>query len=235
MALGMLTIVWNACESRLRSILIDLSSGGDLLRYRLVEPLVIEMGSVSLAQALRCLVSEFPNHAADIGAALDHAITFYERCRSYRNYYVHGISAVTRYGIFCTDEDIGLDTPLHETMREGPFGSIFDKSAKGKNKFRMDFVDRDSLQKFNNTLANYAEYLDGLHLSIRHYFRRFDHKRTAPLPPLPPLPDMLERRALSHPKLQRRPALELHDWIGSFPEQGEEEFARTDLPPNLEG
>lgn len=210
-ALGMIVVGWNRCELHIRELLKALTTAGDVLRQRAIEPIIVELGTVGMAQALNCLAEEFPTEQHDIAEGVRHVANMYERCRAYRNYYVHGISAVTRYGIFIDAEDFEKDTPLHEAMREGPYGTIHNRSGKNKFKFGMDHVDTEQLVRFNNTLGDLGDYTENLNLTVGHYFRRFDYKKTAPLPQPLQLPSALEKRVWSHPKMKPLPALRLLD------------------------
>lgn len=209
MALGLIIMNWNHCEVTLRQMLQDLAAGGDWRRQRLVEPLIHELTSVGIAQALSCYADEMPEDQVDLAAAMRHAGTALERARAYRNYYVHGIYGVTRFGILWNDDMIQSDTPIHEAVSEGPFGSIYQKSGKYKSKFIMDFIDRETLTSLSTHLAEFYDYLHHLELSIRHYFRRLPYRETAPVPQPLPLLDTLEKRALNHPRMRQRHALDL--------------------------
>lgn len=216
LALGMLTINWNNCEGTLRQLLRELITKNDLRSWRLADPLISELTSVGIAQAINCYAAEFPPEFADISDALKHATSFLERARSYRNYYIHGIRAITQYGFIITDEGIENDTPLHETMFEGPFGNIHTKTAKHKLKNSMDFITKDELFEHSNGLAGFNDYLLAVSSSIRAYLRGADYREIAPLPPLVPLPNVLVKPDLNHPKLRRPYALALNDrkWGG---------------------
>lgn len=225
LAIGMIAINWNRCQTFLFEILDELGSGGDWRRKHLVEILSVELSSVGIAQALNCYANELPNEVDDLADALRHTARFLERARAYRNYYIHGVDAVTRYGFLPTHEDFDNDVSIVDVMREGPFAKIWTKSAKHKVKMTFSFVEPDALSDFANELGGFAEYLTALKVSVTHYFRGMTFRESAPLPPPPPLPDVLEKPTLDHPKLKlpRRLALdylnhEIRDDEGDPPE-----------------
>lgn len=172
MGLGMLVIVWNACELLLRETLAWVGAKGRIEHRRVTEPLISELGSVGITQALSCYAYELPEGQEVLSAAIIHAVKVVEVCRTYRNYYVHGISGVTRYGLDFSAETIAADIPMHEAMTLGPFGKVYLKTAKGKQKFLLDFIPVDDLVNFNNYLAEVHDYLCELQLAINQYFRR---------------------------------------------------------------
>jgi len=184
LSLGMIVVSWNACEVGLRHMLRTLASGGDASRASLSEILVSELNSVGISQALSCYAEEFPADASDIAAALKNASAVLDRCRAYRNYYVHGINGVTQRGMFFSDEDFQNNTPAWELMREGPFGYVYSKSAKRELRFFTHFIDREALIKFGNYLSDFNDFIRALDLSVIHFFRYLDYRSTAPVPGL---------------------------------------------------
>jgi hypothetical protein len=184
MGLGMVVMVWNACELSLRETLSWLGAKGSTEHRRVTEPLISELGSVGITQALSCYAYELPEDGESLSAAITHAVKIVETCRTYRNYYVHGISGVTKYGLDLSPETIAADPPFHEVMTQGPFGKVYLKSAKGKQKFLMDFISAEDLIEFNNYLAAVLGYLSSLQTSVIQYFR-------VPLEQREPIPEPL--------------------------------------------
>ncbi|ONF97373.1 hypothetical protein [Sphingomonas jeddahensis] len=203
LGLGMLVIVWNACELSLRESLSWLGAKGSPEHLRVAEPLISELGSVGITQALSCYANELPEEEESLTSAILHAVKVVEICRTYRNYYVHGISGVTKYGIDFSPEAIAADIPVHEAMTMGPFGNVYLKSAKGKRKFLLDFVSADDLISFNNYLADFHVYLNGLQTAIIQYFRKPKEQRQ-------PIPDPLcmlkphQKPSFDHMKIGRK-------------------------------
>jgi hypothetical protein len=172
MALGLIVMVWNACEIELRHMLSNLGSKGNIELRAVVEPLISELGSVGITQALSCYAHELPQQEHELSSAILHAARVVETSRAYRNYYVHSISGVTRYGIDFSPGSVENDTPLHEAMTNGPFAKVYAKTAKGKQKFFLDFISAADLTSFNNYLAEVHDYLTVLHSAVNHYFRK---------------------------------------------------------------
>ncbi|MEA1013891.1 hypothetical protein [Sphingosinicella sp. LY1275] len=228
MGLGLLIMNWNGCEVTLREILQTLACGGDWRRQRLVEPLVHELTSVGIAQALGCYAHELPDENSDLAEALRHIAVVLERARAFRNYYVHGINAVTKYGFRWNDELFEDDRPWHDALIEGPFGSIYLKSGKNQPKFIMDSVPVEPIMKLANYLADFREYIWTIAGSIGQYLSGRDYRQTAPLPPALPLLDKLEKPVLNHPKLHERRALDLDRLNYQAQEDDEEEAERPE-------
>lgn len=207
MSLGLIVMVWNACELNMRQILQWLASKGSHEHTATIEPLISELGSVGLTQALNCYAHEFPDDQHEIATGILHLTQVIENCRAYRNYYIHAISGVTRYGFDFSDEIIENDTPMHEAMTVGPFGKVYVKSAKGKKKFHVGFIKADELLQFNNYLADLRTYIGQLETCIIHYFRNVPREERMGVPQrLPALP-ALRKQTFDHPKFKRPPAL----------------------------
>lgn len=188
MGLGMLVITWNACELSLRQTLSWVGSKGSFEHRRVTEPLISELGSVGITQALSCYAYELPEEEKYLSDAIIHAVKVVELCRTYRNYYVHGISGVSQYGLDFSPEIIAAGTPIHEALTEGPFGRVYLKTAKGKQKFLLDFISAEALIEFNNYLADVYDYLVEIEVAIIQFFRKPPEERE-PLPkPLRMLP-----------------------------------------------
>jgi hypothetical protein len=207
MALGLVVIAWNACDLSLRTMIRDLATGGKVELWKLSEILVSELGSVGITNALSCYADEFPDEEKDLPKALRYVAEAIDRYRAYRNYFVHGITAVTRYGMFVTDEDIERDTPVHELMFEGPFATVYQKTAKGRLKFISDHISKDQLAELATGLADLDVFITALSSSVAHFFRSHDWRKSAPLPAPPPLPSVLRKPDLRHPKLRLPPSL----------------------------
>ena len=188
MSLGLIIMVWNACELSCRDILKILSSKGSWEHQNAIEPLISELGSVGITQALNCYSHEFPEEEFALASGVSHAAKVIEISRVYRNYYVHHISGVTRYGIDFSPEMMNKNPAFHEAMTVGPFAKVYSKTAKGKVKFSMQFITSAELIDLNNYLASFYEYLNELSVSLIHYFREdlADGER-APPPELIPI------------------------------------------------
>ena len=207
MGIGMLVMTWNACEIAMRDMLRPLASKGNLEAYSTSEVLISELGSVGLTQALNCYSHELPDDETALAEAIRHVCQVVDTCRAYRNYYVHNISGVTKYGLDFSYETMERDIPVYEAMTTGPFGRVYSKTAKGRKKFSLDFIDPKDLMDFNNYLANLEDYIQALNVAILHYLRPLPlEERAKPLPPLPLL-SALKKPSFDHPKLKQRPAL----------------------------
>ena len=154
LALGLVAIAWNSCELAMRDLLRTLSTGGDMLKGRLVEVLISELGTVGTTQAIQCYAKELPDEEPELSAALIYVAEAAERLKAYRNYYIHGIRGVTGLGFFLTPDLLDRDASIVEAMQEGPFGNIYQKSAKGRTKFIYDFIRANKLIWLNNSLAD---------------------------------------------------------------------------------
>jgi hypothetical protein len=219
LTLGLVVIAWNSCELGMRGLIRTLATRQAVENWGLVEILISELGTLGLEQAIRCYANEFPDEEEDFARALRHVAECAERHKAYRNYYVHGIRGVTGRGWFVSDEMIENDTPIHEALVEGPFGNIYQKSAKGRTRFIMDFIRADALTKLNNDLADLGDYIQGVTTSAAHYLRGADYRQTAPLPEPPPLPSVLVKPELRHPKLKLRRALDIRTSPGGDGEE----------------
>lgn len=196
LALGLVAIGWNRCESRLREIVESLACRGHWENRGAVEIIVTELGTVGITQALQCYSRGFPDGNDDIGEAIRCAVEWAERLKTYRNYYVHAIYSVTPYGMILTEEMITKETLFHEAITMGPYGMVYQKSAKGKSKWAHDFITADSIIWLNRQLVDLNNYLDGVAASINHYFRANEWRKCAPLPPRPDLPEALQKSDL---------------------------------------
>lgn len=207
LAVGLVVIAWNACEDGMRRLITSLATRQRWENARLAEILVSEMGTLGLTQAIRCYADEIPKSDEEIAGALRHLAELAERLKAYRNYYVHGITRVTQYGLLLDDEAIEADTPVSEAMTMGPFGMVMQHSAKGRSKFIWDFVAAEQIIDLNNRLATAVEYIEAVGLSVNHFLRDLKWRKSAPLPAPPPLPSVLVKPELRHPKIAKPPAL----------------------------
>lgn len=195
----------------MRDLIRELASGAAIQNWKLVEILVSEMGTLGITQALRCYADEFPDSYGDLAQAIRHVAECADRHKAYRNYYVHGITGVTALGIMWSDEMIERDVPVYEAVVPGPFGQVYQKSAKGRTRFINEYVNADRIIKLNNDLADLQDYIRNVAASVSHYLRGPDFRQTFPLREPPPLPDVLVKPELRHPKLQQRRALDRSD------------------------
>lgn len=213
MTLGLIVMAWNACELSIHDLLRTLVAKGEISRYRVVEPLIVELGAVGLAHALLCFAHELPPEESQLAEAVRSAAEAWESARPYRNYYIHGISGVTRYGIDFSFDTMDRDVPLHEAITMGPFGKVYLKTAKGRNRFLMDFIALNPLAEFNNYLADFRDHLRSLRTSAMHYFKSKPLSERAAVPaPMPKL-GPLQKPAFDHPRLKFPPALAADDPI----------------------
>lgn len=206
LALGLVTISWNRLESHLRGMTQDLAGRCDLASRMTVEVIVTELGTVGITQALQTYARQFPDNHADLGDSLRAGVEWAERLKSYRNYYIHAIQSITMYGMIPAEEMIVSDAPIHEAMTVGPYGMIYQKSAKGKSKWSQDFITSEKIIWLNNQLIQCLEYLKAIDWSINRYFHVLDWRKIAPLLPQPTLPDVLQKPDLL-PLLHHLPPL----------------------------
>jgi hypothetical protein len=186
-----------------------------------VDPLIHELGSVGIAQAINCYANELPKENADLADALFHSTAILERSRPYRNYYIHGISNVSSLGWPFTDEAFDEDKGFHEYLKPGPFGMVWLMSGKHRTKWIHDFVAVKPLDDFAQYLGRFHEYLEALFSSVCHYFRRAPYRETAPIPQPLPLLSVLEKMEVNLQRLHKEPALDL-DRLGLPPREKEE-------------
>ena len=110
-AFSHMILTWNNAEGTLRGLLAHLI-GSDSLRESLKsQVLTAELGTTGLADTLRALaINILPQN---VGKSVSHAVDYFERTRSYRNYYVHGVTSIL-------------------PVKSGPHGLIVNITAKGK-------------------------------------------------------------------------------------------------------
>lgn len=207
MALGLVAMAWNGVELRMRDLIKAIVCKGVFESGRLAEIIVTELGTVGLTQALNCFSAEMPEEESELSVAISHLVEMAERLKAYRNYYIHGVRGVTAYGFTLTDEMLDQDTPLTEALDVGPFAHVYQKTAKGKSKFYMEYLRVEKLTWLNNQLADLEEYIGRVSVSVNHYLQRLNWRESAPLPHAPPLPSRLVKPDTSHPKLKLPPAL----------------------------
>lgn len=190
-------------------MLRELGTGGHLHLTRVVDPLIHELGSVGIVQAVNCYANELPKENADLADALFHATAVLERARPYRNYYVHGISNLSSVGWPFSDEAFDEDRGFTEYVVPGPFGIVWLMSGKHRTKWVHDFIKAEPLDEFARYLNTFYEYLTLLHSSVCHYFRRAPYRETAPIPPPLQMLDVLEKLEVNLQRLHKDPALDL--------------------------
>ncbi len=166
-------LTWNMTEGTMRGLLaqfIGSDSARDVLKSRI---LTVELGTTGLADALRALaVNILPQ---DVGKSVSHAVDYFERIRSYRNYYVHGTTNI-----------------LNATS--GPHGFIVNMAAKGKlveHKDRVSVPDLAFVTDHSMTLRNYVTGIS-CHLL---WTAEFDGGSRPLLPEPPQLPKKLTKTA----------------------------------------
>lgn len=207
--LGMIIIVWNSCELGLRGMLRTLASKGHYAYHNPVEVLISELGAVEITHALQCYVYEFPDDQSEISDAIAYVVKAIDICRVYRNYYVHDIHGVTKYGIDFSDKLMDDEITITDAMMEGPFASVYSKTAKGKQKFILDFISVERLREFNNHLASLEEYIRTLDRVIYQFLSKRVLDDPARIPEKMPIFAPLKKPALDHAKMKRPPAFSI--------------------------
>jgi hypothetical protein len=166
--LGRMIVSWNLAEDCLRGLLAALCSGRtrrDFLRSQIV---TLELGTTGLVHALQAFAQDVFRDA-DASKAVLQAVTYFERLREYRNYYVHGITATV------------------SMPSKGPCGVIATGNAKGRITRNRETISVGQMQ-----VSERADELTTFILGIVNYL--FPGKGERSLPEMPPLPDRLSRR-----------------------------------------
>jgi len=208
MTLGMIIANWNRTESLMRRILNALVSGGNSLNSNLAKILTSNLSANDLQQAITCFIEEPPLDAEILKIHIKHTSLSFDRLRSYRNHYVHGIDGFSQYGIKISDQSLEENVPLEDCMIEGPFAKLWSESARGKFKWSLDFCDLDELTKFNNSVLDFYNKSDTLYSYILHYLHGCKQENCHSLPDFFHYPEPIKKNILSHPKLRTYYALD---------------------------
>lgn len=208
MTLGLVVIGWNACEGALKDILITLTLRNVPEHRMLVTPVIAELGTLGVVQALQCIAEEFPDEDSELRDELRYLVKVSETLKAFRNYYVHGVRSVTEKGIFVDEVPLErMSDPFSEIVVQGPFAQIFQQTAKGSPKVHYDFIKTEQLAMLCNQQGELKEYATKLEASIKLYLRGLEWRKLSPLPPRPPMPDRLVKREVPHRKRLLAPAL----------------------------
>jgi enamine deaminase RidA (YjgF/YER057c/UK114 family) len=197
---GWTLMAWNKSESLMRGIAQNLVSCGHWEAGSRAKLIIVELGSRSLANALNCITLDMPDQP-ELTKLVRHAVKMYETMLDYRNYLVHGLYDISKYGILPDAPDY-LARPFSDSMRAGPFAYIIGQSARSEAKLVLDFFTerqmRDIMQKFE-ALHGFLEELSAyvsisVQLKRRRVLRKLRRKPPQP-PPLPPMPKTLVKRS----------------------------------------
>lgn len=173
-AFAHMILTWNMTEGTMRGLLahfIGSESVREVLKGRI---LTAELGTTGLADALRALaINILPE---DVGKPVSHAVDYFERVRSYRNYYVHGITNI-----------------LNSTS--GPHGFIISFAAKGKLIEHKDLVSVADLAFVTDHSMDLKNYITRIGAHLQWTAELFGGSRP-PLPEQPQLPKKLTKTAI---------------------------------------
>lgn len=172
-ALGELVMRWNACEGRLRDMVIWLSGGWTLANYSLTA----HMTAKALADTVPALTVA---RGKELREHFNHFATGVDTLREHRNYYAHGISA-----------------PANVLLSPEPAGMLTSVVGKQRVKIHFDIVGVDQLAPVIAQLREYDDYGRSiLRYADPTYARGFLTERTWPTswPDKPPRPDALKKR-----------------------------------------
>lgn len=149
--------------------------GSDSVRESLKSRiLTAELGTTGLADALRALaINVLPE---DVGKSVSHAVDYFERVRSYRNYYVHGVTDI-----------------INSTS--GPHGFIINFAAKGKLIEHRDIVSVADLAFVTDHSMDLKNYVTIISAHLQWTVELFGGSRP-PLPEPPQLPKKLTKTAI---------------------------------------
>lgn len=178
-AFSHMILTWNNAEGTLRGLLAHFIGSESLREFLKSQILIAELGTTGLADALRALaINILPQ---DVGKSVSHAVDYFERIRSYRNYYVHGVTSIL-------------------PVKSGPHGLIVNITAKGKLVEHKDYVpvaDLAFVTDHSTALQNYVTRISA-HL---HWTAEFVGGSHPPLPEPPQLPKKLTKTAIPLLKL----------------------------------
>ncbi|MGV0878038.1 hypothetical protein V6767_12910 [Martelella sp. FLE1502] len=136
-SIGNVVVDWNALEASMELLVYTLSGGG-----KHIDVLTAHMNNTMLLDAFRTLANDFaPEEYRD---DLEFIATMFDRLRSYRNYYVHGIKAVTRKG--------GRSGP--------PIGVSQSVSARSRLKLHQAVIEIHELEEISRHLNEAKRYVD---------------------------------------------------------------------------
>jgi hypothetical protein len=183
MRLGELIVKWNACENLLRTLLIYAAGNTDRSNI-----LTAHMGTTEVCDALKTMANEFA--PPEINEHIPYLITFFERIREYRNYYVHGISG------FMTKQD-------DQTIK----GYTQQRVARTRLTVYADFIGEDDLKAVLGYLDGFTKYINPILVPLLWPKGAPPEVKVVPISSLekPRLPDKLQKRPLFPLDEQRQP------------------------------
>jgi hypothetical protein len=176
-AFGHMIITWNVAESSLIRLLAGLCGTGSVSTILKAQIVTAELGSIGLSNALRTFADIIL--PPKLTEAVNHAVEYYERLRTYRNYYTHGITHIL-------------------PVSDGPRGFIRIITAKGSLTEEKDFVSFNDLKFVSghaSCLHSYVETISNHLFSVEWRFS---------LPDKPLLPNKL-RKTRQHLREQFAP------------------------------
>ena len=203
--LGHIVIAWNRCEGAIRELPHTLASLGNVELRTVSDILISELGTVGLAQALKCFADEFPLDHQRLSEEVDHVAAVYGALRPHRNYNVHGITAFTPFGMVLNEDTLKDEKDLHERIEPGPFANIQQRTAKGKLTFAIASVRYTEHDKLLAQLEKFEPYIKALNSALNDYFHGREYE--AKLLARPNRPDALVKQAVRTKSLLERPFL----------------------------
>lgn len=173
--IGEVIVSWNACEERLRDMVIWLAGG----RTPANVALTAHMSGKALVETLPTLTTDLD---PDVRHRFEHYARAVDMLREHRNYYAHGIELV---GIGPLDEPNPLEAQAY----------VKQTTSRNQLKFYYEKVELKDLVKLKTVLMSYQAF--GFNLLARAFpgFRNLGARQpNSPWPDTPPLPDRLKKR-----------------------------------------
>ena len=169
--LGSLVVCWNHLEASLQSMVYALGGAGSR-----TDIITAHMGNVALCDALRVLSAEFGDDM--LKPHLVHFIELFDRVRTYRNYYVHGV------------RHLGLD------QQGAVVGMSQSISAKTRLILHQETVTEENLKACNLQIEKGRRYADAIISNLWQIDRSLDEEQSLSSLQKPPLPDKLRKPRL---------------------------------------
>ncbi len=177
--LGEIAVKWNYVEGHIRLLLSLLASDGvldPLADRHKHDILTAQLGNVALIEAVRTLNNEFIK--GEMHDHVDHAMTFFDTMREYRNYYVHSIV-------------------LLGFTKEGPIGLSQQITARNWLYLHQETITLEPVKAFLTDLERLNDYLVSIEMAICFPDGKVPLPfRSAPLREKPGLPGRLMKPRL---------------------------------------
>ena len=175
--MGRIIFNWNSIENCTRNLLNTLVKAG--AKSTIV---TAHMGTQDQINALKTIANTYLDR--DQKEHILHAIKLYERLRGYRNYFVHGFSALQ--------------------MGSSPMAGMVDIKAKGQFVIEELPLTSDNLAKLSHIIRCAVHYYNLIYCHFRYIDnKRQEYDRYRTLPEIKfPIPDKLQKSKRDHPILK---------------------------------